>query len=32
VSYAKALLKRQGAIKNIDDPIGDLPDLPEWKN
>ena len=29
VSYVKALLKRQGAIKNIDDPIGDnLPDLP----
>jgi hypothetical protein len=28
VSYAKAMLKRQGAIKNIDDPIGDLPDLP----
>ena len=25
----KQMLKRQGAIKHIDDPIGDLPDLPE---
>ena len=30
VSESKQMLKRQGAIKNIDDPIGDedLPDLP----